>query len=161
MEQHIEELFSRKAASVQLQTPGFSQQPHTPPNENAVGRNEPLACMCTSVGGATYRDFHAPELAAHLARHLQGDLCGHRHQRLRTAQRASHDALAGDGKVHAQVLLHVVVLVLPVGGQHHHHLTTKVTNASSSAATRHVAASNAPRLLFIVYFCGENKYFRD
>lgn len=80
---------------------------------------------------ARYRYFHAPELSAHLARHLQGDLCGHGHQSLRTAQCARYDTLAGDGTVHAEELLHVVVFVLPVGGQHHHHLTTKRLQGSS------------------------------
>lgn len=64
----------------------------------------------------TYRDFNTPELSSHLAGHLQSKLGGHSHESLLTAQGPGDDTLAGNGTVHAQVLLNAVVLVLPVGG---------------------------------------------
>lgn len=64
----------------------------------------------------TYRDFNTPELSSHLTSHLQGNLCGHSCESLRTAQSPGEDTLAGNGTVHAQVLLNAVVLVLPAGG---------------------------------------------
>lgn len=64
----------------------------------------------------TYRDFNTPELSSHLTSHLQGNLCGHSHERLWTAQSPGEDTLAGNGTVHTQILLNDVVLVLPVAG---------------------------------------------
>lgn len=73
----------------------------------------------------TYRYFHAPELTAHLAAHLHGDLCGHAHQHVRSAQCASHYALTGHGELQTQVLFHLVILVLPVAREDNHHLTNE------------------------------------
>lgn len=73
----------------------------------------------------TYRDFHTPELSSHLASHLQCNLGGHSHERLRSAESTGKHTLAGSGAVHTEVLLDAVILVLPGAGEDHNHLTDR------------------------------------
>jgi len=70
----------------------------------------------------SYRDFHTPQLSSHFAVHLQSNLGGHSHERLRFADGASHHTLTGSGAVHTQELFHTVILVLSIGRQDHNHL---------------------------------------
>lgn len=73
----------------------------------------------------TYWDFNTPQLSSHFTSHLKCNLCGHSHEGLWTAQSPGEHTLAGDGTVHTQILLNVVVLVLPAAGKDHHHLTDR------------------------------------
>lgn len=70
----------------------------------------------------TYWDFNTPELSSHLTSHLKYNLRGHSHESLCTVQGPGDHTLAGNGTVHAQILLNAVVLVLPAAGKDHHHL---------------------------------------
>lgn len=70
----------------------------------------------------SYGDFYTPQLSSHFAVHLQSNLGGNSHKRLRFADGARHHTLAGSGAVYTQELFHTVIFVLSIGGQDHNHL---------------------------------------